>query len=142
MDYLTVDDIPSEQQWCIISLASSGSKFIGLKVRGTYGTIEVAQNVARQLYESDPYHSVYVTNTGYWTTFPDTELSEFDAVLNLKEITRRKTKRVDVDAEPKKTKKIKPFKETTPSKLSDLVKPVKAVKTVKAVKPTSNHPNL
>ena len=42
---------------------------LGLKVRGSYPTLEQAQHEAQRKQKKDPNHNIYVCQTGYWVPF-------------------------------------------------------------------------
>lgn len=74
MDYLAVDDVPSTQRICAISFSIKSNKVIGFKIRGTYETVNEARDKISRIHETDPYHDIYIANTGYWGSPPGIEL--------------------------------------------------------------------
>jgi hypothetical protein len=75
-DYLTEDpNIPDQKFVCLSFLVPSKedqTKLSGIKVRGSFATIEEANAYAKRLRDNDPYFDVFVGEVGKWCPFnPD-----------------------------------------------------------------------
>ena len=80
-DYLTEDVLIPENQnfMCISFLSDVGNKLSlkGVKVRGSFKTLEEAQNHAKKLQQIDPVFNVFVGEVGKWVAFdPDVNSKE------------------------------------------------------------------
>lgn len=55
-------------------LNENKTSILGLKIRGSFPTIEEAKNQAVKKQKKDPNHNIYICQTGYWVPFsPNTE---------------------------------------------------------------------
>ena len=80
-DYLTEDVLIPENQnfMCISFLSDVGNKLSlkGVKVRGSFKTLEEAQTHAKKLQQIDPVFNVFVGEVGKWVAFnPDVNSKE------------------------------------------------------------------
>ena len=80
VDYLTEDTfLPSDQKFVCISFLSDSEKkttLSGIKIRGVFGTYDVACAHAKKVQSIDPYFNVFVGEMGKWLPFdpsPDSE---------------------------------------------------------------------
>lgn len=76
IDYLSEDMPLSGQKFCLISFVSpSGNQKCdvnGVKVRGSFDTLEEANKVADRLRNTDPDFDIYVASVGKWLPwYPD-----------------------------------------------------------------------
>ena len=80
-DYLTEDTlIPENQNFMCISFLSDVENKLslkGVKVRGSFKTLEEAQDHAKKLQSIDQAHNVFVGEVGKWVAFnPDVNSKE------------------------------------------------------------------
>jgi len=68
VDYLDEDEVLSSQAYFLFSYFTTGDPEmpVVMKVRGFRKSIMEAEKFAKKLTEKDPYHNVYVCDTGKW----------------------------------------------------------------------------
>ena len=87
IDYLSEDNMITNQQWvCISFLSPEGIKNCsvrGVKIRGSYPTRELANERAKELQETDPDFHVFVGEVGKWLAWdPDVNSVEENVHAN------------------------------------------------------------
>lgn len=78
VDYLTEDEPLSKQKFVVMTILTSKfmkesefSKFMGIKIRGSYATYEEAQKRAAYLQKIDPLFNVFIGEVGKWLPLDD-----------------------------------------------------------------------